>query len=199
MRHAATALFPIAVISLLAAGTFWLNRATQVAGEGHDGKQRHDPDYVVENFTIRRFDDTGRLQHFLVGEKMLHYPDDDSTEVINPKLTYFRTPPVHVTSDRAWLDKDGKHVKLDGNVRVIREAFKDSPPTEIDTSVLYAIPDDSFAHTDAPVVITQGQSVMHGNGMETNDKTKISILYGRASGIIHSKSANQANAAHGKK
>ncbi|HEX8962120.1 MAG TPA: LPS export ABC transporter periplasmic protein LptC, partial [Rhodocyclaceae bacterium] len=154
-----------------------------------------DPDYIVDHFTVRRFDETGTLQHFLVGEKMLHYPDDDSTEVLAPRLTYFRTPPVHVSSNTAWLDKDGKHVKLEGNVRVIRDGLDGSPSTEIDTSVLYAIPDDEFAHTDAPVTITQGQSVMHGSGMETNDKTQISILYGRASGTIYKK---QTDAAHGK-
>lgn len=198
MRHSGAALFPIAVMSLLAAGTFWLNRATQV-GDGRDGKQRHDPDYIVDHFTVRRFDDTGKLQHFLVGEKMLHYPDDDSTEVIAPKLTYFRTPPVHVRSNKAWLDKDGKHVKLDGDVHVVRDGLDGGPPTEITTEVLYAVPDDDFAHTDAPVAITQGQSVMHGSGMETNNKTQISILYGRASGTIYKKPASQSDATHGKK
>lgn len=198
MRHTGAALFPIAVISLLAAGTFWLNRATQI-GDSRDGRQRHDPDYVVDHFTIRRFDDTGRLQHLLVGERMLHYPDNDSTEVVAPRVTYFRTPPVRVTSNKAWLDKDGKHITLDGNVLVIREGQNGGPPTEISTSVLYATPDDSFAHTDAPVVIAQGQSVLRGTGMETNDNSQISILHGRASGTIFNKSANQAGAAHGKK
>jgi lipopolysaccharide export system protein LptC len=197
MRHTGAALFPVAVMSLLAAGTFWLNRATQL-GDAHDGKQRHDPDYIVDHFNVRRFDDTGNLQHFLVGEKMLHYPDDDSTEVLTPKLTYFRTPPVHVSSEKAWLDKDGKHVKLEGNVRVIRDGIDGNPPTEIDTTVLYAIPDDSFAHTDAPVTIIQGQSVMHGTGMESNDKSKISILYGRASGTIYQKQ-DKTDTGHGKK
>ncbi|MGE5468930.1 MAG: LPS export ABC transporter periplasmic protein LptC [Ignavibacteria bacterium] len=196
MKHGSTALFPIAVLSLLAAGTFWLNRATEI-GDGRVGKQRHDPDYFVDHFTVRRFDETGKLQHFLVGEKMLHYPDDDSTEVLAPRLTYFRTPPVHVTSKKAWLDKDGKHVKLEGDVHVVREGLNGDPPTDIATSVIYAVPDDSFAHTNAPVVITQGLSVMHGTGMETNDKSKISILYGRATGTIFQKD-QKASVSHGK-
>lgn len=197
MKHTGAALFPIAVMSLLTAGTFWLNQATQI-GEVRDAKQRHDPDYIVDHFNVRRFDDGGKLQHFLVGEKMLHYPDDDSTEVLAPKLTYFRTPPVHLSSKKAWLDKDGKHVKLEGDVRVVRDGLDGNPPTEIDTSVLYAVPDDDFAHTDVPVTITQGQSVMHGTGMETNDKTQISILYGRTSGTIYQKH-DKTDGAHGKK
>ena len=198
MRHHGAALFPIAVMALLAAGTFWLERATQVEDEGRDGKHRHDPDYIVDNFNVRRFDETGKLQHFLVAKKMLHYADDESTKVIAPRLTYYRTPPVHVFSKTAWLDKDGKHIELDGDVHVVRDGLDGNPPTEITTSVLYAIPDDDFAHTDAPVVITQGQTVMHGTGMESNSKSQISILYGRASGTIYQKQANKADAAHGK-
>ncbi len=199
MRHHGAALFPIAVMALLAAGTFWLERAPQVEDEGRDCKHRHDPDYMVDNFNVRRFDETGRLQHFLVAKKMLHYPDDDSTEVIAPRLTYYRTPPVHIFSKMAWLDKDGKHVKLDGDVHVVRDGLDGNPPTEITTSVLYAVPDDDFAHTDAPVVITQGQTVMNGTGMESNNKSQISILYGRTSGTIYQKQANKVDAAHGTK
>ncbi|MDD5249605.1 MAG: LPS export ABC transporter periplasmic protein LptC [Rhodocyclaceae bacterium] len=199
MKHSGAPLFPIAVMALLAAGAFWLDRATQVADGGRDGRHRHDPDYIVDNFNVRRFDESGKLQHLLVAQKMLHYPDDDSTEVIAPRLTYYHTPPVHIFSNTAWLDKDGKHVRLDGDVRVVRDGRDGNPPTEIATSVLYAVPDDDFAHTDAPVVITQGQTVMRGSGMESNNKSQISILYGRASGTIYQKQANQADAAHEKK
>lgn len=199
MRHSATALFPIAVVALLAGATIWLDRATQVEDDSRSGKRRHDPDYIVDKFSVRRFDETGKLQHFLVGEKMLHYPDDDTTQVIAPQLTYYRNPPMHVFSKTAWLDRDGKHVKLDGDVRVVREGLNGTPSTEILTSVLYTIPDEDFAHTDAPVVITQGLSVMRGTGMESNSKTQISVLYGRASGTIYQKQSNQADAAHGKK
>jgi LPS export ABC transporter protein LptC len=127
---------------------------------------------------------------------MLHYPDDDSTEVIAPKLTYYRMQPVHISSNTAWLDKDGKHVRLNGNVRVVREGLAGDPPTTIATSVLYAVPDDDFVHTDAPVVMTHGHSTLRGIGMESNDKTQISILYGRASGTIYPKSATQAGSAN---
>lgn len=199
MRHPGAALFPIAVMALLAAGTFWLDRATQIEDGGRDGKHRHDPDYIVDNFNVRRFDESGKLQHFLVGQKMLHYPDDDSTEVIAPRLTYYRTPPVRIFSNTAWLDKDGKHVKLDGDVHVIRDGSDGNPPTEIATSVLYAVPDDDFAYTDAPVVIRQGQSVMNGTGMESNNKSQISVLFGRASGTIYQNPSSQADAVHEKK
>lgn len=187
MRATGAGLLPIALLSLLAALTFWLDRATQAENNGRDGKHRHDPDYIADNFHVRRFNVEGALQHTLIAQKMLHYPDDDSTEVIAPRLTYHRTPPARVSSIKAWLDKDGKHVKLDGDVRVIRDSIDDRPQTEIATSVLYVVPDDEFAHTDAPVTITQGLTVINGTGMETSNKTHISVLFGRVRGTIHHK------------
>lgn len=187
MKYSGTRLFPVALMAALAALTFWLDRSMQDEDSGRDGKKRHDPDYVVDRFQVRRFNADGELQHSLVAQKMLHYPDDDSTSVIDPQLTYHRTPPAHLAADTAWLDKDGKHVRLDGNVRVTRDAIDNQPPTRIDTSVLYAAPDDEFAHTDAPVTITQGRTVIHGTGMETNNRTHVSVLFGPVRGTIYPK------------
>jgi lipopolysaccharide export system protein LptC len=185
MKSSGAALFPIALMALLAGATFWLDRASQPEDDGRDGKHRHDPDYIVDHFSVRRFDPEGVLQHSLFAQKMLHYPDDDSTEVFAPQLTYHHIPPAHVSSIKAWLDSGGKHVKLEGDVHVLRDSIDGRPPTEITTSVLYAVPDDEYAHTDAPVTITQGQTVIHGIGAETNNKTQISVLYGPVRGIIY--------------
>lgn len=198
MRYAGsgTRLFPVALMAALAGVTFWLDRTTLSDDNGNNGKYRHDPDYMVNNFHVRRFDADGALQHSLTAQRMLHYPDDDSTRVFAPRLTYHRTPPTHLAADTAWLDKDGKHVELDGNVHIVRESIDDRPPTQIDTSVLYAAPDDEFAHTDAPVTITQGRTVINGTGLETNNKTHISVLYGPVKGTIYPRQAEPANPIH---
>lgn len=189
MRTSGAGLFPLALLSLLAGLTFWLDRATQSDDDSRNGKGRHDPDYIVDNFHVKRFDTEGILQHSLFAKKMRHYADDESTEVEALRLTYHRTPPTVVSSNTAWLDKEGKHIRLDGNVRVVREGSAGRPPTEIATSILYAVPDDEFAHTDAPVTITQGKTVIKGSGMETSNKTHQSILFGPVRGIIYPKQA----------
>lgn len=191
MRQGGAGLIPVAVVAVFAALTFWLERATHQE-ERRDGRNRHDADYFVDNFTLRRFNAEGTLQHTLVATKMVHFPDDESTEVTAPRLTYHRLPPMHVSSDTAWLDKEGKHVRLDNNVRILRESVDQRPPTEIRTRVLYAVPDDEIAHTDAPVKIVQGLTVLNGTGLETNNKTQISTLFGPTDGIIYNKQSNQA-------
>ena len=191
-QNATAGLFPVVLMALLAALTFWLDRATQPLDDSRSGKHRHDPDFIVDNFQVRRFAADGALQHTLLATKMLHYADDESTEVAAPRLTYHRLPLLNVTSKTAWLDKDGKHVRLNGDVRIVSDGVKDKPPTEIDTSVLYAVPDDEFAHTDAPVKITQGLTVLNGTGMESNNKTQISVLFGPTNGIIYNNQTNEA-------
>jgi lipopolysaccharide export system protein LptC len=190
--NATTGLFPVVVMALLAGLTFWLDRATQPQDDSRSGKHRHDPDFIVDNFRVRRFAADGGLQHTLLATKMLHYADDESTEVVAPRLTYHRTPLLNITANTAWLDKDGKHVRLNGDVRIVRDAIGGKPPTEIDTSVLHAVPDDEFAHTAAAVKITQGLTVLHGTGMESNNKTQISVLFGPTNGIIHNNQTNEA-------
>ncbi len=191
MRQGSAGVVPVAVVALFAALTFWLERATHQE-ERRDGRNRHDPDYIVDNFTLRRFNTDGVLQHTLVANRMTHFADDESTEVAKPRLTYHRTPPLHITSETAWLDKDGKHVRLHDNVRILRESLDERPPTEIRTSVLHVVPDDELAHTDVPVKIIQGLTVLNGTGLESSNKSQISVLFGRTDGIIYNKQSNQA-------
>ena len=185
MRDTGARLFPVILLALLTALTFWLDQATQRDDGGRDGKRRHDPDYIADHFQVRRFDSEGFLQHSLVAEKMLQYPDDDSTSVLAPQLTYQHSPLTHVFAESAWLDKDGKHVRMEGNVHIVRDGNDDRPPIEILTSVLYADTDQSVAHTDAPVKILQGMTEIDGKGMEVNSKTHISILFSPVHGTIY--------------
>lgn len=186
MIGAGTRLFPIALMALLAALTFWLEQATQGNGGERDGRNRHDPDYFVDRFELRRFDADGKLQHALVAEKMLHFMDDDSTRVTAPRLTYLGPATTRLSADTAWLDKDGKHVRLDGNVRLLRDGNAQRLPLELATSVLHVVPDDEVAHTDAPVTLAQGKTLINARGMEVNNKTRIAVLSGPVRGAIYS-------------
>lgn len=180
-----TSLFPLLVAGLLAAMTYWLEMATRQQGGPTDGKSRHDPDYMVENFEVRRFGPDGALQHTLRATFMQHYPDDDTTHVTAPDLTYHRTPPTHVTAKSARLDSEGKHVELIDDVRVTRGGLNGRPDTVLTTTRLDAFPDDERATTREPVTITQGLSIVHGIGLDANAKSAIHVLDGPVRGIFH--------------
>ncbi|HUW38328.1 MAG TPA: LPS export ABC transporter periplasmic protein LptC [Rhodocyclaceae bacterium] len=186
MKLSSTNLLPLLLLMLLAALTFWLERTTQSDAVRDDGRGRHDPDFIVNNFTVRRYNLDGGLQQVLTAQKMLHYTDDDSTEVSAPALTYYGADRrTQVTARQAWLTKEGKEVRLVGDVRLVRAATADSPELVVTTTELNVYPDQEIARSNVPVTITQGQSVITGGGLEVNNKAQVFQLTGKAHGIIY--------------
>lgn len=182
MRPSISTAFPIILMGLLAALTFWLERATQIDAAA-PAQARHDPDYFVDNFTVQRFDLQGKLQHTVIARHMQHYPDDDSTDVVKPSITFHKNRPTVITADTANIDSGGKTVLLKGNVRSVSQNVQ-GPPTEVSTAAMTVLTEEEIARTDVPVTITQGLSVMQGTGMLLNNKTRIHTLNGRATGTI---------------
>lgn len=186
MRPRSYSLFPLAILTLLAGLTFWLERATRIDEPPRDGKLRHDPDFIVDNFTTHTLDAQGKLQYSLVAEKMLHYADDESTEVTQPRLTYFGRPErMFLSSKRANVSKEGHEVVLIGDVRAVREATRKDPEMVVTTSELSVYPDQDFAATDKPVKIVQGKTVVHGVGMELDSAAQVYKLLSNVRGIIY--------------
>lgn len=190
----AATLFPLLLAALLAGLSYWLELTTRQQTTGNDGKSRHDPDYIIEKFELRRFDPQGNLQHTLVADLMRHYPDDDSTVVFAPRLTYHRTPPTLVSSREARLDSEGKHVELLDDVRVTRAGTAGKPDTVLTTSRLHAYPDDEIAKTNVPVTITQGQTNVNGSGLNADNKTSIYVLEGPVRGVFFRNGGSPAKA-----
>ena len=56
---------PLLILILLVGLTMWLERATRVDDRPSSGKLRHDPDVIVDNFTVRRFDPSGQRSKLL--------------------------------------------------------------------------------------------------------------------------------------
>ena len=189
MRTPVVSLLPLLLLTLLAGATFWLERASQLESQDGKGKERHDPDFIIENFTTRRFNLDGSLQHLLTAQRMLHYADDDTTEAIAPSLIHYgHRQPTRLAANHAWISKDGKEVLLSEDVRMVRDAAAGDPPLVVTTSELRAYPDDGTARTDVPVTITHGQSTFQGNAMEANNRTHTVSLLGRAHGTLYKSS-----------
>lgn len=173
MRARTNTLFPLALMVALAALTFWLERAVEVGAGADHGLTRHDADFMAENFTATQLDVTGRPEYSLTARKMVHYPDDESTELDHPRLVQLRVdaPPLRVRSDRGTVTKDGKEVHFYDNVVVTRDATPSRPELRVDTSYLMVLPDPDIARTPERVVITEAGSRLSGVGMEANNKT----------------------------
>jgi lipopolysaccharide export system protein LptC len=179
-------LFPLLSLLALAAGTAWLERVTRIDAPRNDGRNRHDPDFTATRFTVRQLDQTGKLKYSLSAGGMVHYPDDESTEVSEPRLTYLASPPpMTLQARRATISKDGKVVELMDDVVGQRESDAKTPPASFRSSALTVYPDEEIARTAAPVTLTQGRSVITGVGMEADHMNLLFKLDGRVRATIH--------------
>ena len=177
MRFSTARLFPLALMFSLALLTFYLERAVRVE-EQHPSLRRHDPDYLLNNFTTTTYDRDGVAQSVLSADKMTHYPDDDSTELAAPRMVQSRPPGARftVTADRGVLSSGGDEIFLYGNVVLVRDADALRPRARVTTSFLHVLQDRALARTDKPVSIEEERRSITGRGMEYNHESSEFLL-----------------------
>ncbi len=184
MKHWPSQLFPIIILSVLAGLTFWLQSAIDLGNDKHDGKLRHDPDGIAENYVVRRFDESGLVKYRLTGPHMVHYPDDDSSELRSPTLVSYRpdAPQITVTSKFAKVTSKGEVAYLWDDVRITRAATPEQQELVARIPDLTVQTEDGFAFTNSPVEITQGQSWVTGVGAQIDNNKSTFVLQTQVKG-----------------
>jgi lipopolysaccharide export system protein LptC len=181
--------FLLLLTILLGALLFWLNQSPRAPSPSQDdGSHRAAPDYMIENFSAIRMDRDGVSRHLLSAKRMLHYPDDDSTDLEHPRFidTEPGKPAMQVDADQAKMTANGEDIYLTGNVRILRSAGKGRGETAMTTSFLHLLPDDGIAKTDRPVVITEANAVINAVGMEVSNRTQVTRLLSKVR-VVHAK------------
>lgn len=173
--------YPAVFLLILAGITFWIDKRVQPPPPVRDGSTRHDPDFIIDNFSAMRMNPDGSERHALQGTKMIHYPDDGSTHLESPRFVHFdyKTAPVRVTSKRALLSRNGENVYFIGDVNIYREPYADQAAMTLITDYLHVIPDLDLAKTDRAVTMTQGSSRADGVGMEYDNRNRIAKLHSK--------------------
>jgi lipopolysaccharide export system protein LptC len=179
-------LFSLTLAAGLAALTLWLERMVEAPAGGTPNALEHDPDFIVERFTATSLDKAGRPEHHLTARRMVHYPDDETTDLEEPRLVQYRAegPPVRISAERGTVSRDGEEVRLYGNVLVVRDATKSRPPLQLETTYLQVFPKQDLARTPEAVVITEGESRLTGVGLEYNTRTRQLELKARVNGTF---------------
>ena len=179
-----TSWFPFALLAGLAALTFWLDRMVQFAPDGLPAVSRHDPDYMVDKLKAARTNEEGVVIYTLDAERMIHYPDDDTTHLTAPRFVSLRSKqaPVTITAREGLLSSNGDNVYFKEDVKVTRAAYADRSEMVMRTAFLHIIPDDNIAKTDRPVTITDAATVVNAVGLEMNNETRILKLFSNVRG-----------------
>jgi LPS export ABC transporter protein LptC len=167
MKKRAAPLLPLALMALLGALTLWLQYAVRESAGGDSRSPVHEPDAVVENFTVQNLDAAGKLQYTFSAPKMLHFSDDGSGEVLYPRVVQIAAKGADVvaTANRGVIHRQGEEALLYGNVQILREATPQEPEFRARTEFLHVLAGRGILRTDRTVTISEGNSTLTGVGM----------------------------------
>jgi len=177
VRFSTTRLFPLGLMLALALLTFYLERTVR-EDDTPPALRRHDPDYVVSNFTTTTYNRDGAVETVMSAATMVHYPDDDTTELIAPRLVHAKPQQARfsVRAERGQLSRDGDEIFLYDDVLLVRDATSERPEARMTTEFLHVLRDRSLARTDRHVKIVEGTRLLSGRGMEYDNASRELVL-----------------------
>lgn len=172
---------PLVPLLLLLAATYWLNKQVQPAASAPSANLRHDPDYIINNFTATSLDSQGKIRFTMSAQKMWHYPDDDSTHMEAPQLVSMLAgrPPLRTSALRGTISSNGDEVFLYDDVLIVRPVYGTQSELKFSTNYLHVVPDQDLADSDHLVTVTNANTSMQAVGMELNNKARTIKLLSR--------------------
>ncbi len=186
MKSRVTNLLPIALMLFLAVLTLWLQYAV-LEGSGVQTKPpAHEPDAIVENFTVQRLDDTGRIQYTFSAPRMSHFADDGSGEVLYPRVVQMTKTGGRLvaTANRGTVSRQGEEAFLYGNVQVLREPSPKTPEFQAHTEFLHVLAEKGILQTDHAVTIAEGRSMLTGVGLVVDKDRQVFKLQSQVRGVF---------------
>jgi lipopolysaccharide export system protein LptC len=181
--------FPLLIVGGLVVLTAWLGQlADRRPATANTAALGHNPDYFVDDLRATAYDVAGVPRYHLTASKMVHYMDDDTTNLESP--VFLRdgpgVPRIQAESSHGKVSPDGKIVYLIDDVHVTQDSLSGGLPIDLTTQYLKVVPDADQLSTDRPVVLRQGTSVVTGNAMAADGKERTLELSGRVKGLYES-------------
>lgn len=169
----------VLLLAGLAGGSYYLAEISwQMATGPSASPVRHEPDYFVEGLVFTRINAQGEPAFRMSAQRMVHYPDDDSTAYERPVLVSLdpTQPPLRMVADTGTSTTGGVETRLSGHVVMTRAATAIEPTMTIHTDYVVLYSATEIAKTDRPVRIERGASVLTGVGMEFNNAARSLIV-----------------------
>jgi lipopolysaccharide export system protein LptC len=194
---------PLLMMGALALGTYWLVRNTPIFSTPEIAKEvSHEVDYFMRKFTVKTFDEGGKLKSEIYGVEGRHFPDTDILEIDQVRIRSIN-PEGQVTTataNRAYANSDGSEVQLVGNAVVVREgrqdaAGKDTPRMEFRGEFLHAFLNEERIKSHKPVVLIRGADQFAGDTFDYDNLGQVANLKGRVRGVLIPKPATRPDPA----
>ena len=169
-------LVPLLLLVLVARN--WVEETpTNAAAESTIDMRATLSDYYLENFVTQKFGADGALEYEVSGHTLLHYPDDNRSEIISPDVTLHRPPFTwKVVSDKGLLIEYPESFTLQGDVRVERTA-QNQAPVQILTNDLSIDTQGNLLSTTSKVTIDAQTWQLEANGLQSSiDSGQLNLL-----------------------
>ena len=186
LREGVMGYLPLLLMIMLALGTWLIAKSTPgLLSASTPGAVTHEPDYTLDRFNLQRFDVGGALKVEIEGDQMRHFPDDDIMEV--EKIRVVSMSPdgrkMTATAQHGRARGDSSEVWLDGLAQVVSET-PGQVPVQMNGEHLHASPKLKRVDSDSPVIVQQGDSEFHAEGMLYDHNTRILKLNGAAHALL---------------
>ena len=183
---------PLLTMAVLALGTYWLVRNTPAFISAPTAVEvGHEVDYFMHKFTVKTFDEKGKLKSEIQGIEARHFQDTDILEIDQARIRSIAVDGqlTTATAIRAYSNGDGSEVQLTGNARVIREATtsangKENPRLEFQGEFLHAFLNEERVTSHKPVVLIRGNDQFSGDNFSYDNLDQIALLNGRVKGVL---------------
>lgn len=184
--------FPLVSMGLLALGTYWLVRSTPPASGPVPPKPvSHEPDYFMQDFSVRTFDAQGRVRTEVQGVKARHYPDTLWLEIDTIRVRSFdeQGRMTTATAERGLTNEDSSEVQLMGNAVVVREADTGqgthaAPRVQYRSEFLHAFINTERVRSHMPVELLRGKDRFTAERMDFDNVEQVLQLSGRVRGTL---------------
>lgn len=157
-------------------------------------KPRTQSDYFIKNFSVKSFDETGRLTSIIYGQFGKHYEERDFLEVDHIRFEAFDKEGKLSTgrADKGLVYGNTDEVELLGNVRINRAAGLDNqgkptPAVQITGEAMHGFGKLERFVAKMPVTITRDRDVLSADQMDYDKPSSVTLMQGRVKGQFHPK------------
>jgi lipopolysaccharide export system protein LptC len=186
---------PLLMVAMLALGSYWMVRSAPGVDTGELPRPPDDtPDYLIEGFTVQKFDANGRLSALLQGASAQRLPDAPWIEI--QKFTFRSTDAQGqgklASADQGLSNPDNNEFQLSGNARMVREAHPagDYPRLEIRGDFLHVWTEPEKVESDRPVQIVHGKHRIRADSVQYDGTTRALQMDGRVQAIFVNESSS---------
>ena len=187
-------LMPLILMGTLTLLTFWLvQKVTPPEKSSLERVRLHEPDYTITNGALSALNEMGNTKYRVLGNKVIHYDDDASIDILTPRIRLFQLDkaPVTVKSDTGHLDGDLTILDLIDNASIFRPAQAATSSQAATLRMLASstyfkvLINDDIIETNKPITLEQGISIMQSTeGGKFNNIEQSMTLLGQVKGRI---------------